>query len=69
MPSTSELLKEYIMLSLIRLLEKCGWQVGHRDCSTIRPLEEWTPDDRATLIRAYQPRCSTRRFLLISMLV
>lgn len=58
MPELFELLHPYTQNTVARLLAKYGWRAGFSDCSTIRPLDEWSPADRTMLIEVVKPNVS-----------
>lgn len=58
MPSLFELLHPYTLNTVARLLAKYGWRAGFSDCSTIRPLDEWSPAHRTMLIEVVKPNAS-----------
>ena len=57
-PSFFDLLKEYLFNTVSRLFQKYGWEAGQPDCSTLRPLREWAPADRRTMIEMLGQVCT-----------
>jgi hypothetical protein len=57
-PSFFDLLKEYLFNTVSRLFQKYGWEAGQPDCSTLRPLREWAPEDRRTMIEMLGQVCT-----------
>ena len=53
-PNYANLLNEYRLEIGYQLFEKYGWIASERDCSGIRPLDEWAPEDREALIDLYR---------------
>jgi hypothetical protein len=57
-PSFFDLLKEYLFNTVSRLFQKYGWEVGQPDCANLRPLREWAPADRRTMIEMLGQVCA-----------
>jgi hypothetical protein len=53
LPFFSDLLKPYVFHTTCRLFEKYGWNAGQSDSSNIRPLRDWTRDDRRCLVEMF----------------
>ena len=70
-PNYANRLNEHHLEIGYQLFEKHGWTASGRDCSGIRPLDEWAPEDREALIDLYRranPECSGAYTLLAGSL-
>ena len=54
LPDMDDLLKEYLLDTIRRLLTKYGWVVDRHDCENVLPLDKWAPEDRGIIKGIYQ---------------
>ena len=53
-----DFLKDYLFNTVSQLFQKYGWEAGQLDCSTLRPLREWAPEDRRRMIEMLGQVCA-----------
>jgi hypothetical protein len=62
MPCLLDLMQVYTLGTVARLLAKYGWRSGFVDSSSIRPIDEWTSEDRAIMVELMSPEASPAAF-------